>query len=84
MDPEDSERYGQDTFQLYRYFLFFWVSKKKGWHLPPQPTPKSALTSASADVNIVIQGSYLGHGKPGKSWNFNIYFIFQAWKFMEN
>ena len=32
--------------------------------------------------HLLIQGG-TGHGKPGKSWNSIIYFIFQAWKVME-
>ena len=50
MDPENSERGGRNTCQLYRYFLFSENSikiiqnfKEKGVPKLPRSTPKSAL-----------------------------------------
>ena len=57
MDPEDSERDGGDNSQPYLDTFYFSEFQRKRWLLSPQLTPKSALASASADVNIVIQDS---------------------------
>ena len=57
MDPEDSERDGRDNSQPYLDTFYFSEFQRKRWLLSPQLTPKSALASASADVNIVIQDS---------------------------
>ena len=61
VDPENSERGGRDTCQLYKFFLFFWEfyknnkKKKKGWSRPPRPTPKSALEASIDETAQSLQ-----------------------------
>ena len=52
-DPENSERDGRDTCQLYidtfyvseSFMKKYKISKKKGWPRSPRPAPKSAFGS---------------------------------------